>query len=68
MFTVARKGEHIVIKEGERFMDKATRKIYLVKMVEKDEVLLVGENGLGRRITSGEILKRTCEKLEEKTA
>ncbi len=54
-----------MVKIGDRFKDKETRKIYVVKMVDKKEVLLQGEDGLGRRLTSVESLKRTCEKLED---
>ena len=52
-------------KIGERFKDKSTGKIYVVKVVDKEEVVLKGEEGLGRRLTSVEVLKRTCEKLED---
>ena len=52
-------------KIGERFKDKSTGKIYVVKVVDKEEVVLEGEEGLGRRLTSVEVLKRTSEKLED---
>jgi len=52
-------------KIGERFKDKSTGKIYVVKVVDKEEVVLEGEEGLGRRLTNVEVLKRTCEKLED---
>ena len=51
---------------GDRFKDRETGKIFVVKAVDKNEVLLVGENGLGRRLTGADRLKQTCEKLEEK--
>ena len=52
------------IKNEDRFRDRETGKIYVVKAVERNEVLLVGENGLGRRLTGVDNLKKTCEKLE----
>jgi len=52
-------------KIGERSKDKSTGKLYVVKVVDKEEVVLEGEEGLGRRLTSVEVLKRTCEKLED---
>ena len=54
------------LKIGDRFKDRETGKIFVVKGVDKNEVLLVGENGLGRRLTGVDSLKQTCEKLEEK--
>jgi hypothetical protein len=53
-------------KIGDRFKDRETGKIFVVKAVDKNEVLLVGENGLGRRLTGVDSLKQTCEKLEDK--
>jgi len=51
-----------------RFKDKITGKIYIVRMEMDDNTLrLEGENGLGRRLTGKENLKRTCEKLEDLT-
>ena len=55
-----------ILKIGDRFKDRETGKIFVVKAVEKNEVLLVGENGLGRRLTGVDNLKQTCEKLEDK--
>jgi len=52
------------LKIGDRFKDRETGKIFVVKGVDKNEVLLVGENGLGRRLTDVHSLKQTCEKLE----
>ena len=54
------------LKIGDRFKDRETGKIFVVKVVDKNEVLLVGENGLGRRLTGVDSLKQTCEKLEDK--
>ena len=53
------------LKIGDRFKDRETGKIFVVKVVDKNEVLLVGENGLGRRLTGVYSLKQTCEKLED---
>jgi hypothetical protein len=55
-----------ILKIGGRFKDRETGKIFVVKVVDKNEVLLVGENGLGRRLTGVDNLKQTCEKLEDK--
>jgi hypothetical protein len=55
-----------MMKIGDRFKDKATRKIYIIKMeIDNDTLCLEGENGLGRRLIGKESLKRTCEKLED---
>ena len=55
------------LKIGDRFKDKQTGKVYILKwMLNKHTVLLEGENGMGRRITDEENLRRTCEKLEDK--
>ena len=54
------------LKIGDRFKDRETGKIFVVKVADKNEVLLVGENGLGRRLTGMDNLKQTCEKLEDK--
>ena len=55
------------LKIGERFKDKQTGKIYILKwMLDRHTVLLEGENGMGRRITDEGNLQRTCERLEEK--
>jgi len=54
-----------MIKIGDRFKDKTTGKIYIITMeTDNDTLCLEGENGLGRRLTGKESLKRTCEKLE----
>ena len=55
------------MKIGDRFKDKITGKIYIIRMeTDNDTLFLEGENGLGRRLTGKESLKRTCEKLEDK--
>ena len=57
-----------MMKIGDRFKDKITGKIYIVRMEMDDNTLrLEGENGLGRRLTGKESLKRTCEKLDDLT-
>jgi hypothetical protein len=57
-----------MMKIGDRFKDKTTGKIYIIRMEMDDNTLrLEGENGLGRRLTGKESLKRTCEKLEDLT-
>jgi hypothetical protein len=56
------------MKIGDRFKDKITGKIYVIRMEMDDNTLrLEGENGLGRRLTGKESLKRTCDKLEDLT-
>ncbi len=56
-----------MMKIGDRFKDKITGKIYVIRMETDDDALLFeGENGLGRRLTGKENLKRTCEKIEKK--
>jgi hypothetical protein len=55
-----------MMKIGDRFKDKITGKIYIIRMeTDNDTIFLEGENGLGRRLTGKESLKRTCEKLED---
>jgi hypothetical protein len=54
------------MKIGDRFKDKITGKIYIIRMeTDNDTLLLEGENGLGRRLTGKQSLKRTCERLED---
>ena len=54
------------MKIGDRFKDKITGKIYIIKMeINNETVRLEGENGLGRRLTSKKSLERTCEELED---
>jgi len=60
------KNLNIMAIEGEKFRDKKTGKIYIVKNVNRGEVLLHGENGLGRRFTSLRNLEVTCDRLEDK--
>ena len=55
-----------MLKIGDRFKDKTTGKIYIIKMeIDNATLVLEGENGLGRRLTGKESLGRTCEKLED---
>ena len=55
-----------MMKIGDRFKDKITGKIYIVRMeINNETVRLEGENGLGRRLTSKKNLERTCEELED---
>jgi hypothetical protein len=55
-----------MMKIGDRFKDKTTGKIYIIRSETGNGTLfLEGENGLGRRLIGKESLKRTCEKLEE---
>ncbi len=55
-----------MMKIGDRFKDKITGKIYIIRMQsDNDTIFLEGENGLGRRLIGKESLKRTCEKLED---
>ena len=54
-----------MVKEGDRFRDKKTGKVYIVKQVYKGEVLLQGEDGRGRRFTGLKNLEVTCDKLED---
>ena len=64
-----RKGDRAMMKLGDRFKDKVTGKIYIIKTEMGNETLcLEGENGLGRRLTGKQSLKRTCEKLEDTTS
>ena len=59
-------GDGAVVKIGDRFKDKTTGKIYIIKMeIDNGTLFLEGENGLGRRLTGKESLKVTCEKLED---
>ena len=63
------KGDGVRMKIGDRFKDKTTGKIYVIKMeIDNGTLFLEGENGLGRRLTGRASLKRTCEKLEDMTA
>jgi hypothetical protein len=55
------------LKIGDRFKDKQTGKIYVLKMViDRYTVLLEGENGMGRKITDEENLRRMCDSLQDK--
>jgi len=58
-----------MMKIGDRFKDKTTGKIYIMRMeMDNDTFFLEGENGLGRRLTGKQSLKQTCEKLEDITS
>jgi hypothetical protein len=64
-----KKGDGAVVKIGDRFKDRTTGKIYIIKMeIDNGTLFLEGENGLGRRLTAKESLKVTCEKLEDITS
>ena len=54
-----------VVKEGMRFRDKQSGKVYILRAICRGEVFLKGEDGRGRRVSSLKNLKVTCEKLEE---
>jgi hypothetical protein len=55
-----------MMKIGDRFKDKTTGKIYIIKMeIDNGTLFLEGENGLGRRLTGKKSLEQTCEKLED---
>ena len=61
-----KKGDGTIVKIGDRFKDKTTGKIYIVRSeTDNGTLFLEGENGLGRRLIGKESLKRTCEKLED---
>jgi len=54
------------MKIGDRFKDKTTGKIYIIKSeIDRDTLFLEGENGLGRKLIGKRSLKETCEKLED---
>lgn len=51
-------------KVGDRFKDMTTGKVFVISIInEEGTVVLEGENGLGRRLTSWRSLRRTCEKV-----
>ncbi len=53
------------MKIGDRFKDKTTGKIYIIRMeIGNDTLCLEGENGLGRRLTGKASLEQTCTKLD----
>ena len=57
------------MKIGDRFKDKTTGKIYIIRMeMGNDTLCLEGENGLGRRLTGKRSLNQTCEKLGDTTS
>jgi len=46
-----KKGDGATLKIGDRFKDKTTGKIYIIKMeTDNGTLFLEGENGLGRRL------------------
>ncbi len=64
-----KKRNDAMLKIGDRFQDKATGKIYIIRMeVDNGTLCLEGENSLGRRLTGKANLKRTCEKVEDITS
>lgn len=65
-FGSRRKEIFALIEAGDRYRDKETKKMYVVKAVDGGEVLLVGENGQGRRLTNIKGLEHPCDKLEDK--
>ena len=63
---VSQKRGRTMMKIGDRFKDKITGKVYIIRMAaHNDTLFLEGENGLGRRLIGKESLKRTCERLED---
>ena len=61
-----KKGDGVIMKIGDRFKDKTTGKIYIIRSeTDNGTLFLEGENGLGHRLIGKESLKRTCEKLED---
>lgn len=54
-----------MVKEGDKYKDRETNKIYVIKAIHTTEILLVGENGFGRKLTNVKSLEYTCEKLGE---
>ena len=59
----------IGMKIGDRYKDKSTGKIYVIRMETASGTLcLEGENGLGRRLTGKGSLRQTCEKLGDITS
>jgi len=63
---VIKKGDGVMMKIGDRFKDKTTGKIFIIRTeMGNDTLYLEGENGLGRRLTGKKSLNQTCEKLED---
>jgi hypothetical protein len=61
-----KKGGSATMKIGDRFKDKTSGKTYILRMeMGNDTLCLEGENGLGRRLTGKENLRRTCDKLDD---
>ncbi len=64
-----KKGDGTIVKIGDRFKDKITGKIYIIRSeTDNGTIFLEGENGLGRKLIGKESLKQTCEKLEDITS
>ena len=57
-----------MVKEGKRFRDKETGKRYVVRWVDKDDVILFGADGTGKKLKSESSLNVTYEKLGQKPA
>ena len=61
-----KKGGSAMMKIEDRFKDKTSGKTYILRMeMGNDTLCLEGENGLGRRLTGKENLRRTCDKLDD---
>jgi hypothetical protein len=61
-----KRGDGAVLKIGDRFKDRTTGKIYIIRVeIDDDTLCLEGEDGLGRRLTGKKSLEQTCEKLED---
>ncbi len=61
------KKRRTMMKIRDRYRNKVTGKIYVIRMeTDNDTLFLEGANGLDRRLTGKESLKRTCEKIEDK--
>ena len=59
-----RKGDGAVLKIGDRFKDKTTGKIYIIKTeIDNGTLFLQGENGLGRRLTGKGSLRRNLREV-----
>ena len=61
-----KKGDDVMMKIGDRFKDKTTGKIYIIRSeTDNGTLFLEGENSSGRRLIGKKSLRRTCEKLED---
>jgi hypothetical protein len=53
---VSQKRGRTMMKIGDRFKDKITGKIYVIRMeTDNDTLFLEGQNGLGRRLTVNKV-------------